>query len=150
MCLLPPSSPFLCSNSTNLSSLPNHGQPSLASRMFASGWCLWRLSHGWPPPSPRGGLLPPRMCTVIPTQDVRCAGTPQPRCIFRVKASGRSKTYHGLALSADFLTPKEPFCTCVVSPESRGRGWEVGGGSELLSPLPKQDFPSLFLPWLLS
>ena len=63
-----------------------------------------------------------------------------------MKASGRSKTHHGLALSADFLTPKEPFCTCVVSPESRGRGWRSGRerGDHLIL-YPNRIFP-LFVP----
>ena len=39
-----------------------------------------------------------------------------------VKASGRSKTQYGLALSPDFFTPKEPFCACVVSPLSQKKG----------------------------
>ena len=34
------------------------------------------------------------------------------------KASGRSKTHYGLALSCH-LTLKEPFCTCVMSPLSQ-------------------------------
>ena len=40
------------------------------------------------------------------------------RMDLEVKASGRSKAHYGLVLSLDFLTHKEPFCACVVSPLS--------------------------------
>lgn len=104
---------------------PNHGQPSLASAcLHQAGACTGSLMAGH--------LHHPRRPSTSP--DVH--GHPHSRCevcrhssakmYLQVKASERIKTHHGLALSADFLTPKEPFCTCVVSPESRGRGWGSG------------------------
>ena len=40
---------------------------------------------------------------------------PSAKMDLEVKASGRSKTHYGLALSR-VLTHKKPFCVCVVSP----------------------------------
>ena len=42
------------------------------------------------------------------------------------KASGRSKTHYGLALSPDFLTPKDPFRIHSVSSLSQNMGRESG------------------------
>ena len=46
------------------------------------------------------------------------------------KVSGRSKTHYGLVLSPDFLTPKDPFCICVVSSLSQNMG--RGSGDPLI------------------
>ena len=135
--------PF-CSSSTDLSSLPKPPLALSQFRMFASGWCLCRFSHGWPPPSLKEAFYLSGCAHIFPTHP-RCEvyRLSSAKIYLEVKASGRSKTHHGLALSADFLTPKEPFCTCVVSPESRGRGWRSGRERRSLNPLPKQDFSPL-------
>lgn len=124
---------------------PNHRRPSLTlGCLHHAGACAGSLVAGHLHHSRRPSTSP----------DVHTH--PHPRCeVYRlssakiyleVMASGRSKTHHVLALSADFLTPKEPFCTCVVSPESRGRGWGSGRerGDHLIL-YPNRIFP-LFVP----
>ena len=142
MCLLPPSLSLSAPAPLTSRHSPNHHWPSLSSGcLHQAGACAGSLMAGHLHHSRRPSTSP----------DVHTY--PHPRCeVYRlssakiyleVKASGRSKTHHGLALSADFLTPKEPFCTCVVSPESRGRGWRSGRERRSLNPLPKQDFSPL-------
>ena len=58
------------------------------------------------------------------------------RMDLKVKASGRSKAHYVLVLSLDFLTHKEPFCACVVSPL-------FPKGRRSLNPLLKQHFAPL-------
>ena len=62
---------------------------------------------------------------------------PSAKMDLEVKASGRSKTHYGLALSR-VLTHKKPFCVCVVSPllqKSGGRDPWILYSYRLLPPL---------------
>ena len=66
---------------------------------------------------------------------------PSAKMDLKVKASGRSKTHYGLALSR-VLTHRKPFCACVVSPL-----FQKSGRQRSLDPLLIQAFaPSLSLP----